>query len=244
MTQPATAKHSRGRVVARRLHCAQRKGGTHVRPSARFVITRAKTVATGPDCTGVRALVFAVDNLTPIPDAAVLYTCNVAVSASATGFIPLWVSGVVLADPHGNAVPNAAGINGGIGVENEPGDAATPAATSTDSASRAQPTDTPALPRTPTAVSTSRPGTMATATASPTATAVLLGARAADQAASAQDSGGCRIDTSGSGAGWVWLLPALPGVIRRRRSARACQHSRLQPRVTVDEIVIGVRNAR
>jgi len=44
----------------------------------------------GTDCTSVRALVLALDNLTPIPNNSRLYDCDVAIAATATpGTLPL-----------------------------------------------------------------------------------------------------------------------------------------------------------
>jgi hypothetical protein len=37
----------------------------------------------GTDCTGVRALVLALDNVDPIPTGSVLYTCQVAIAGDA-----------------------------------------------------------------------------------------------------------------------------------------------------------------
>ena len=42
----------------------------------------------GTDCTGIRSLVLALDNVTPIPDGSVLYTCQVAIASDATGRRP------------------------------------------------------------------------------------------------------------------------------------------------------------
>jgi len=72
-------------------------------------------------CTGIRALVLAVDNVDPIPDGAVLYTCTVNIAASATaGDYPLEISYVIMSDPEGNAVPDVTGTDGAIFVSGTP----------------------------------------------------------------------------------------------------------------------------
>ena len=59
----------------------------------------------GETCTGIRALVLATDNVDPIPDGAVLYTCKVTVAADADATYPLDVTGVILSDPAGMRSP-------------------------------------------------------------------------------------------------------------------------------------------
>ncbi len=58
----------------------------------------------GDDCTGIRALVIAFDNLDPIPEGSVLYTCNVAISPEAEpgSVFPLRCSFALASDPDGN----------------------------------------------------------------------------------------------------------------------------------------------
>jgi hypothetical protein len=81
----------------------------------------------GAQCTAVRALVFALSNTDPIPDGATLYTCNVAISASAaSGAIPLTITGAIAADPGGSRLSNVSGIDGMITVSALP--TATPVA--------------------------------------------------------------------------------------------------------------------
>src|SRR6185369_12533310 len=65
-------------------------------------------------CTSIRALVVSVSNTDPIPDGAVLYTCNANVAAGATGRFPLTVAGVHMSTPDGAALPNATGVDGAI----------------------------------------------------------------------------------------------------------------------------------
>lgn len=68
---------------------------------------------TAETCDTVRALVLSTDNTDAIPDGSVLYTCNVTVSAEG-GRLP--VTGVVLSDPAGAAIP-ASGRDGEVCVE-------------------------------------------------------------------------------------------------------------------------------
>jgi hypothetical protein len=76
----------------------------------------------GVDCKGMRALVIATDNSDPIPDAAVLYTCKVAIASStAPGSYPLFASGVVASDPAGGRLL-ATGNAGTITVSLRPGE--------------------------------------------------------------------------------------------------------------------------
>ncbi len=57
----------------------------------------------GVNCTGMRALVLSLSDVDPIPD-GVLYTCNVAINASAPdGTYPLLNSNLGSSDPDGNA---------------------------------------------------------------------------------------------------------------------------------------------
>jgi hypothetical protein len=98
----------------------------------------------GAGCTSVRALVLAIDNIDPIPDGAVLYTCNVKVADDASGFYPLTVTGLILSDPNGVRVPDAVGIDGAIVVQPlttpQPSPTRTPTPTATFTA---MPTFTP-----------------------------------------------------------------------------------------------------
>ncbi|MGE3498855.1 MAG: hypothetical protein AB7N53_13280 [Candidatus Binatia bacterium] len=70
------------------------------------------------DCTGVRAFVFSATNLDPLPDGAVLYTCDVAIARDAlAGLYPLRVE-MALASSGAAGEPLAAlGADGAIVVE-------------------------------------------------------------------------------------------------------------------------------
>ena len=90
----------------------------------------------GQACTSIRALVLAFDNVAPIPDGSVLYTCNIAISASAPdGLYPLLSSNEGAADPNGSAI-SAVGVDGivEVGALPTPTVTLTPTATGTSTA--------------------------------------------------------------------------------------------------------------
>ncbi len=111
------------------------------------------------DCTAVRALVFALDNIELIPDGAELYTCRVRVAPDTPpGAYALIVSGTAASDPDGNGV-NAVGVDGAVDVGTPPD--ATPLPTHT-------PTPTPTATPTTTATPTRSPDTVPTPIPTPT----------------------------------------------------------------------------
>lgn len=61
----------------------------------------------GSTCTGIGAIVLALDNNDPIPDGSALYTCRVAIAAGASGSYPLTCSDPSASDPAGNPIPAA-----------------------------------------------------------------------------------------------------------------------------------------
>ncbi len=70
----------------------------------------------GRDCTAIRVLVLSTDNVDPIDDGALLYTCAVRVGdATPPGSYALAVSGEIASDPNGNQVPFS-GIDGAVVV--------------------------------------------------------------------------------------------------------------------------------
>jgi hypothetical protein len=72
---------------------------------------------TPPSCSGIRALILALDNLNPIPDGAALYSCEVAIASTAAAKdYPLTVSNVGMSDASGELVSGATGTNGKITV--------------------------------------------------------------------------------------------------------------------------------
>jgi len=71
-----------------------------------------RTVGCPEGSTCVRAVVVSAENVQPIADGSVLYTCNVTVSGSGA----VGVSGVVLGQPDGGIVPGAAARDGVVCV--------------------------------------------------------------------------------------------------------------------------------
>jgi hypothetical protein len=69
----------------------------------------------GSRCTGIRALIFSVQDSAPIADGSVLYTCAVAIAAQALpGSYALTLSKLVLSDPLGNPIGGAVATDGAI----------------------------------------------------------------------------------------------------------------------------------
>lgn len=98
-------------------------------------------------CTGSRAIVFSVDNVAPIPDGALLYTCGISVSG--TGGV-LNVANARASDPNGGLVPNFYGREGVVCVSNlQTPPSATPTRTGTPTPTRTH-SGTPRPTRTPT----------------------------------------------------------------------------------------------
>ncbi|MCX8073481.1 MAG: hypothetical protein N3C12_13695 [Candidatus Binatia bacterium] len=159
----------------------------------------------GDSCTGVRAIVFATDNVDPIPDGSVLYTCNVTVSGSGT----LQVANARGSSPGGQAISGFTGRDGNICV----GGAQPPTPTPT---TRPQPTATPTNTERPAptatftvAPPTNTPTARATATPSPTATSAVV-----------EDEDGCHIVANGSSRFSWWLLAPLAILALRRRQRK------------------------
>ena len=70
----------------------------------------------GRDCTAVRALVLALDNVDPIADGSLLYTCQLAIDRRATtGRHQLAIVNIGASDPHGTPV-GMIGVDGGVTV--------------------------------------------------------------------------------------------------------------------------------
>jgi len=110
----------------------------------------------------IRALVFPLDGLSPIPDGSLLYTCSVAISPSATaGTRVLANSGVIASDAAGHSLPATGGADGSIVVLSGSKGIATattsptPTSTATVPIARSIPTSTspPVLNGAPAAVS-------------------------------------------------------------------------------------------
>ncbi|HSQ01509.1 MAG TPA: ELWxxDGT repeat protein, partial [Candidatus Dormibacteraeota bacterium] len=70
----------------------------------------------GRDCTAVRALVLALDNVDPIPDGSLLYTCQVAIDRrAARGNHRLRLVNLAASDPEGRPIA-ASGVDGSVTV--------------------------------------------------------------------------------------------------------------------------------
>ncbi|HSP96128.1 MAG TPA: hypothetical protein VL049_02635 [Candidatus Dormibacteraeota bacterium] len=158
----------------------------------------------GTDCTGVRALVLALDNVAPIPTGSVLYTCQVAIAGGATsGDQPLTCSNSGASDPDGNAV-TATCTNGKVTVST--GGGGTPTETPTETPEVSTPTNTPSTP-----ARTATNTTVPTSTKKPTNTPGGGGR--------SNDDDGCNIVAPAqSSAAWMLLLPAAALLWLRRRS--------------------------
>ena len=184
----------------------------------------------GTDCTGVRALVLAFANVNPIPNGATLYTCQVAISATAAdGEYPLTCSNAGGSDPDGGAVRTGC-TDGDVIVGLPPPGTSTATSTQTDT-----PTPTPTgeggtptatatvgtpTPPTPTATATVGTPTPPTPTATPPATNTAIRTRTSTPRPSSGDDDGCHVaGTAHRGAAWLLLLPValLIGLRRRRR---------------------------
>jgi len=75
----------------------------------------------GATCTGISAIIVAVNNLAAIPDNSELYRCNADIAVGATGpSYPLTNSGVVLGDTSGQPIDGATGSDGTITIGTGP----------------------------------------------------------------------------------------------------------------------------
>jgi len=137
---------------------------------------------TAETCTAVRAIVFSSEDVEPIADNAVLYTCQVQVAADAPDAVyPLTISGTILSNPTGGRVcgpasgnpPCSADRSGAVTV-GTPGPTATPTQAPLVTAS---PTRTPtrlAPTVTPTRTATTVPTATATATVTVTPSSAFI----------------------------------------------------------------------
>ena len=169
----------------------------------------------GNACTSMRATIFSADNVTPIADSAVLYTCTVSIAATApTGVYPLTIDGVVLSTPDGQPVPDAMVTSSAIvflvAVGHDPHDPFGPGGPPVWVATV---TPSGAFTATPT-VAPQR-----TATASPRAATASDGGATA---MSTNSGGGCDISAArGDRTAAVWLLlPVAFAALRARRRYR------------------------
>ncbi len=99
----------------------------------------------GSTCTGVKALVLALDNTDAIVDGSVLYTCNVNVAATASGTSTVTISGLGMSDPNGANISGATGVNGTITIAGGPSPT-TAEATPTPTIAQPTPRPTPSGP--------------------------------------------------------------------------------------------------
>ncbi len=159
----------------------------------------------GTDCTGIRSLVLALDNVTPIPDGSLLYTCQVAIAAGvADGTYALTCSNAGASDPDGGALITNC-INGSAVV----GIVATP----TDTV-----TGTPTVTNTPTPSATPTIGTPTTVTATATPTGTRTPTATNTRKPKNDEDDGCAVVAPrDGGAGWALLLPVAGLLLLRRR---------------------------
>ncbi len=69
----------------------------------------------GERCTGVRALVLSLSNVSPIPTGSVLYSCTVRASDTAQGSSRLRITRVGFSDPAGAAI-SGGGVDGRVTI--------------------------------------------------------------------------------------------------------------------------------
>ncbi len=118
------------------------------KPNTVFTFQPVGCDATQGDCTGIRALVLSLDNLSVIADHSVLYTCLVDVPPAApAGTFPLHASAVYASDATGSALP-ATAIDGYVIVRDLPQQGPSLASTATATGTHfpipvASPTPTP-----------------------------------------------------------------------------------------------------
>jgi hypothetical protein len=90
------------------------------------------------DCTSVRALVLAFDNLDPIPDGSVLYTCRIAIAADAQPGVYALPNAEMSVSVVGGEKPPTSGRDGSVEVTSPPvaaldiGSVAAPAGTTVE----------------------------------------------------------------------------------------------------------------
>lgn len=123
------------------------------KPATSFAF-RCVHTAHGADCRTVRAIVVAVDNVDPISDGTLLYTCAVRIGdETPPGSYRLAVSGEIASDPDGNQIPFT-GVDGAVVVITAPGVTPLPTWTVSPTPSPEPPTATytpfPTSTRTPT----------------------------------------------------------------------------------------------
>jgi len=184
-------------------------------------------------CTSMRAIVFAIDSLDPIPDASVLFTCTIDVSSVASaGRHPITLENVIFNDPNGvrpcGPGPNdrrCDAANGAVVVTDLPAPTASRSVTPT-----ASPTAT--FTSSPTASPTETPTATLTPTDTPTATATPT-------------PPACAGDCDGSGDASVDELLILTNVALGNAPLQSCQagDSDGDGAITIDDILSAVNVA-
>ncbi|MEO8602385.1 MAG: hypothetical protein ABI629_07410 [bacterium] len=162
---------------------------------------------TGAACTAVKALVLSLDNVAPIPNDSVMYTCKVNIAeGAADGEYPLTCSAPGASDPAGVSL-DAACQNGKVTV----GEVVDGTPTST-------PTETPTGEvMTPTATATATIE-QPTATVTRTPTIVVAPTNTPKGGRGADDDGCAVVAPAQSSTGWMLLLPAAALLWFRRRN--------------------------
>lgn len=174
----------------------------------------------GEACTGVRAVVVSLENVDPIPDGAVLYTCR-AVLTDVEARVD--VVGVVGSDANGDRVPGVGGRDGFVCVEPPP--TATPTITHTPGPPSPTPTATVALTQPPTLSPTPTMATPVVATSTPTRTFGVPSPTVTRTAPAVSEGNGCDCNVAGSTGGWssLWLLLPVAFLQWRRKVRRSME---------------------
>jgi len=173
-------------------------------------------------CVSMRAIVISLDNVSPIADGSVLYTCRLAVAAgvpAAAHFLPCSNAGA--SDPEGNALATTCRDGEVLLPEKSPRPTptGTPTATATPTLTPL-PTHDPRTPEpSPTATAESVPGDYTPQIRTPRSTLGLPGIPTGAQNSSSS-SGGCAI-VGAPVSGGELLAPPLLLLWRRRRTIAA-----------------------
>ncbi len=101
------------------------------KPNTSFVFMPVGCDHAQGECTAVRAIVLSLDNVNPIADQSVLYTCLVeAPPRESVGTFALHVSALYVSDPSGGLLP-AAAVDGSVSVSAAPAPQSSSTATAT-----------------------------------------------------------------------------------------------------------------
>lgn len=209
----------------------------------------------GDTCSGVRAIIFGLEDTSAIADGTELFACVLSVHVDAVaGDYTIGTSNVVLSNPTGVRVPGAAGVDGTLSVviptptetptptlSPTPTHTATP--TSTPSATPTA-TETPTLTATPTRTSTPVPTSTVLATATATPTEPPPSPTATIQP-SVTPQPSCAGDCNGDGEVTIDELLLLVNIALETTAPSACVagDSNHDGAVTIDEVLVGVNRA-